>query len=1127
MPLAPHDTLVKLPHEFIVPNSEIVDLDTVRLKSGADYLLEPRSGKVFLQRALSRDSAAAHVLTIFYRRFPFILKESYRHREPAALPDTLTGRSAQAARPSSSFSIDDLFGSNVQKSGSIVRGFTMGSNRDLSLTSGFRMQMSGNLTNDIQVIAALTDENSPIQPEGTTKTLQEIDKVFVELRGSNMAATLGDFSLDMARSEFGRMTRKLQGAKGDVSFGDRKSGGEALLAGASTRGKFATNQFQGADGVQGPYRLSGRNNERAIIVVAGTEKVYVNGERMVRGEVGDYVIDYASAEITFSYRRVIFSASRIVVDFEYSDRQYPRNLIAGRAGATLFGDRLSFAATLIREGDDESSPIDESLSDADKDTLRAAGADRSKAKRSGAVYAGPGKGQYLLIDTLIIAPSSPDTIHTSFYRFATDSADRAPYTVTFSYTGPANGDYDKVTLSQYRFVGLNNGSYAPVRFLPLPQSTSLADIDLSAALTDDVTLSGEYAHSGFDANKFSPASREDGSALKFGFRVAPKRLRLGGLDLGSADLRFRERIVGASFVPLDRFNDVEFSRQWNLNESTKANEELHEGSIAYRPSESLTLGGTMGSLSRGDEFSSARYTGNVGYHAERLPDVGYMFELIRSSNAPADQSSTWIRHHALIQDTLGLFASALKYDGEVLWSKSLSLDTLRRGTFRYHEITPSVTIADAGRMSFGAVVGWRWDDSLKSGIVQRVSTTLSQEYHWALREWHTLTSSLDVAIRNRAFTPAFRQGDNDRIQTVLLRSQTRFNPFDRAIESDWFYEAASERAARLERVFQRVTKGTGNYVYAGDLNNNHLADPEEFQLSRFDGDFIAVTLPTDELIPVVDVKASTRFRLNGSRIARGSSWLEKAASLFSTETYIRIEEKSGEPETRHIYLLYFSRFLDERTTLLGSHLFTQDIHLRENDPQFSMRFRYVQRKGMTQFALQNEKTYTREQSGRLRWQLVKEIANQIDVVHKTDDLSSTLFSNRVRSIASTSVSTDWSYRFQRHIELGFAFGFGHATNFDSTAADLNDQRARITYAIAERAQAKAELTREEVVVGSSLSLLPFELTGGKVPGQSWRWQIGLEYRISQFVQASLNYDGRNEGRQETIHTARASVRAFF
>jgi hypothetical protein len=48
-----------------------------------------------------------------------------------------------------------------------------------------------------------------------------------------------------------------------------------------------------------------------------------------------------------------------------------------------------------------------------------------------------------------------------------------------------------------------------------------------------------------------------------------------------------------------------------------------------------------------------------------------------------------------------------------------------------------------------------------------------------------------------------------------------------------------------------------------------------------------------------------------------------------------------------------------------------------------------------------------------------------------------------------------------------------------------------------------------------------------VPGKTWLWRAALDYRLTNFVQASLNYDGRSEGGRPPVHTGRAEVRAFF
>lgn len=135
------------------------------------------------------------------------------------------------------------------------------------------------------------------------------------------------------------------------------------------------------------------------------------------GDNNDYSIDYGSSEVTFSTRKLITSASRIVVDFEYSDRQFTRNF-SGVNGVGKLNEDISFRINYFREGDDPDAPIDISLSDADKLILQQSG--NSTAKRTGVLQVGVdslgiGKGNYIAVDSIINSTSL------RFYRFAQGS----------------------------------------------------------------------------------------------------------------------------------------------------------------------------------------------------------------------------------------------------------------------------------------------------------------------------------------------------------------------------------------------------------------------------------------------------------------------------------------------------------------------------------------------------------------------------------------------------------------------------------------------------------------------------------------------------------------------------------
>lgn len=1124
------DSLIQLRHQFVVAGTDSLQLSSGRtLRSGIDYRLNHRFGTLALDSAMLSgilsDSTSDKVVTIRYSYFPFLFQETYYKRKLVVLKDSTGKDSISISRPRAAFNVDDIFGQNLQKSGSLVRGFTVGSNRDLSLNSGLRLQLAGKIASDLEVVAALTDESTPIQPEGTTQALQEFDKVFVEMRGSDFTATLGDFNLDFGGTEFARLSRKLQGAKGTANYRLGFSNGNVILSGAVPRGKYVTKQFQGLEGVQGPYRLSGKNNERSIVVIAGSERVYIDGELQTRGESNDYTIDYSIAEVTFTTRKLITAASRITIDFEYTDQQYSRSLLAGQTASRFFDNKATFTFSYLREADNQDAPVDFAITDSARRVLERAGDDRNKAVVSG-VSQVDSNGYYVRVDTLLGGGQQ-----VQFYRYAPGRT--AQYNVAFSNVGFGYGEYVRESVGVFVWKGPGAGDYLPIRYLPLPQVQQTIDFRLDVSPLNDLNVSSEIATSILDANRFSRLDDRNntGHAFNLAIGFAPKEVRVGGGSIGSFELLLKERYVNKQFSFIDRVNEIEFNRKWGIDSVTNSNEEIQEASLKYLPVPQIAVGGGYGRIHRGAALNSNRIEGSLLTKGDGLPSVQYTLEKIRSDEALTDNSSSWFRNKGSIAYTFSGLTPSFRYEGENRTISSLSSSSLKPGSFRFNLFAPGLEVGGLGPVRLGTELEWRNDNLFHSGSVIRESQSFTQAYRAGLSEWNNLLASLDVTLREKKYTPTFQQLGNSNIKTVLVRNQDRYTPLNRGIETDLFYEVATERSSRMERVFVRVTQGTGNYRYRGDLNGNGIADEDEFEPARYDGDFNAVTLPSEQLYPIIDLKTSVRLRITPRlflRIENGG--VSKLLSALSSETYVRVDEKSTEPDMKQIYLLHFSAFQNDSTTIAGSTLFTQDINVMEGSPDVSVRFRYSQRTGLNNFTSGTERSYTRDRSIRLRLQLINEVANQIDYLNRTDRVSSPQPSSRLRDVLSNSVAYDLSYRPEQALEIGFRLDLGKSADRYQTPeldADINAQSLRSVYAFHGSGQLRLEASREEVRLSQSLAVFPFELTGGRVEGMTWLWRVAFDYRLTEFIQSTMNYDGRSEGGRPPVHTARAEVRAFF
>lgn len=1106
----------------IIPGSEILYLKSKQLTAN-DYLFT--YSKSFFTLSDSLPYSIFDTLIVTYRAFKFSLQKEYQRRSLVVKYDEKFGDTVSVLTSTGGFSPESIFGADMQKSGTIVRGFTVGTTKDFSLTSGLRLQLSGKIADDIEIVAALTDENTPIQPEGNTERLEELDKVFIQVKHPNVVGTFGDYQVKQRFGEFGIIDRKLQGLMGEFIFEDVNG----YVSIANSRGKFNTNRFNGTDGVQGPYRLSGLNNERDIIIIAGTEKVFLDGVELKRGENNDYSVEYSNATITFTPNRLITSASRISVDFEYTDRQFARSFFGVGTTAKFFNDKLNLKVQYMREGDDQDSPIDISLSEEDKNILSLAGDDRNKAIKSGVKLAEPDslgiiKGIYTKVDTLLNGEPF------SYYVYNPGDS-LSLYTVSFSFVGDGKGEYSRQSLGNYTFVGTGRGSYLPIIFLPLPQLKQMGNVVLDVNPFKNVTLSLEYAGSLWDKNRFSVLDDGDnyGYARNIFLKVAPSKILIGDLDFGKAGLTFRDRFIQGKFTSLDRYDDVEFNRNYNSADQTVPEDEtLREIGISLQPLQELTVNSSAGFLRKGDNFSSDRYNNLLRFSDSKDFNVEYNLDYVKSTNITL--KSNWLRHKGNAFYSFWKLKPGIEFLAEDKQDNQSQKDSLISGSLKYFEYSPYLELLEISGFKLLTKYSLRDDYLPQNGIMiqESKSKTYSLEMNYSgVREVNT---NLVLTLRNKNYTEDYKLLGFLDNETILIRSRTKFGFWERLLNGDLYYEVSTQKSTKLQKVFVRVEQGTGNYIYLGDLNNNGIADENEFEPALYDGDYIQVTLPTDELFPVIDLKTSTRWKINFSELVDVKTLIGKIVSPVSSETYWRIEENSRETNYGNIYLLKLSTFQNENTTIRGSNYIQQDIFLFENDQELSFRFRFTQRKALNEFSSGYERYYNRERSLRIKFKMVKEISNQTDLVNQMDNVSAPVNSNRIRQINSNNVISEFSYRPDKNIEVGFRIKAGTSEDtYPSTPTiiNLNSQLLRFNLSFLGTGRLRVEIERNELNANTSENFIPYELTNGNQIGKNYYWRLNFDYKLSSFLQTTLSYDGRVQGTNRVVHTARAEARAYF
>ena len=567
---------------YITISTDTLTIDSVSIIPGSFYIL--KQGIAVDTAAYQIDYAASRMIwlkrdttfndsvLVVYRVFPILFSRQYTFRKPDEKRYSEKSFNSlyiysREERSQELFHIEGL-----NKSGSISRGITIGNNQDAVVSSSLNLQLSGRLSNNIDIVAAITDDNIPVQPDGNTQQLQEFDKVFIQLSNENNKLIAGDFELKKPAGYFMSFYKKAQGAWYSnkqnllLNSSGRQGTVTSTASGAVSKGRFARSIIIGTESNQGPYRLSGSQNETFIIVLSGSERVYIDGQLLTRGQANDYVIDYNTAEITFTPRRLITKDSRITVEFQYSDKNYARTVLF--AGSQFEEKKWKARINIYSEQDSRNQPLQQDLSDAQKKKLADAGDDLNAALSPNIDSVAFDKNEILYAkrDTVVNA-----VLYNDVYIYSTNP-DSAHFRLGFSLVGSNRGNYILLITAAngrvFKWVApVNNllqGNYEPVVLLATPKKRQMitAGFDFLNSVSDQLMV--ELAASNDDVNTFS--KNDKGNDKGWAGLVAYKKqlpVFRNAKQPWNIITDSRYEFTYRNFKPVENYRAVEFTRIWN------------------------------------------------------------------------------------------------------------------------------------------------------------------------------------------------------------------------------------------------------------------------------------------------------------------------------------------------------------------------------------------------------------------------------------------------------------------------------------------------------------------------------------------------------------------------------------
>ncbi|WP_164875570.1 hypothetical protein [Apibacter sp. HY039] len=1093
----------------------LIVLDTLSIIPG-QINIKDSLGQAVLPNLYKFDSSANllkvdhsllnQTLTIGYYIFP-VKKENIVYSKDTNLIVTLNKPRKLYEITAERKKKNDFF-QGLTSSGSMVRGITFGNNQSASVQSSLDLELSGQLSKDIRIKAAISDHNIPIQSDGYTQRLDEFDKIYIEL--SNKASYIRAGHLDLVQSSdyFANFSRKITGIQIGTRLEHKNSYTDLYAVGSLSRGEFNRMQFNGVEGNQGPYKLKGKQGELFIIVISGSEKVYINGALLVRGEDKDYIINYNTGELTFTSRSYIAASSRIVVEYIYNTTTYNRFLFY--AGGKYESERFSFNAHIFSETDGKNSNQD--LTDAQKIVLSQAGNDQDRMFAVNEVITDydPNKILYKKIDWEGI----------SIYEYSTDSSEIL-YTLSFSYMGANKGNYRIVQLPVngrvYEYIPpVNNvlqGDYEPVTKLIPPQKTQIFSSN-SEYRFENGKVGVNLAISNRDENTFSSIGNSENIGFASRLYIDKKITR----ERWKSELHLEHAFLQKNFYILERINNVEFGRDFNISQEFN-NRNQNKFRLDWKNviHKRWTINYTLNYLEEQNFYKG--YKNDL--FAEFKSNSTHIFTQWSYLHTTAKDSlkSDYVKHASEINKRFNIFKSGLGFKGEHNQIKDKITSQYSRASFSWRELYVYGSL-DSVRMVTQLKLYMRSDDSVRIGNMKNFTNTYGVVLNTQLIKTGNHSLSVEAHYRKVHYNKDIYQNQKDENYALgAIRWNKLF--LNNGIILNALYELSSGQEAQREFKYVKVTDGQGIYKWT-DYNQNGIEELDEFEIAEFSDQAQYIRVYTDNIKYQKSNRNRLNFtlQLNPSRFMK-ALWWERVNFQSSFQSYSTFWKKN---KTAELNPFSDKELLTQVRSVTGNLSFNRlSIHKWTGVLQFI-------KSDNTQYVYTGKETRdNRNYQVLINYKPWNSWIFGLRNNFMNDKSYSQLFSTKRFTIESYGIHPSVTYEIQKNISASAFFKYQNKKNrtgdekliWKQAGIELRWNDERKTSLNGTFSYIQNDLT------GNNYSMVANQMMEGLLDGKNMVWKAYIQRELSATFTLNVIYDGRKNEKSKTIHTGSVQLRANF
>ncbi len=1077
-----------------------------------------------------------------YRLFPYQLNGVVQRLDYAKVMDKFMIQPNVYSKDSK-YGDDNFFNfGNIVYNGSFGRAISFGNAQDAVVTSNLNLQISGYLADSIEINAAITDNNIPIQPDGTTAELSDFDQIYIQFKKKNWALRMGDIDLRQTNNYFLSFYKRLRGGSFEtVSKISDVASNKVTFSGAVAKGSFTRNIFDGQEGNQGPYRLTGANNELYFIVLAGTEKVYLDGALLQRGEDQDYVINYNTAELTFTPKRMITKDSRIQVEFEYSNQYYLNvNVFLGDEAQINKNLRVRFG--VYNNSDARNSPLTQTLDAGRKKFLNDLGDSITRAFYPVApLDTGTSVSSilYKKIDTTFKAANGLIT-HDSIFVVSADHSVQL-YNLAFSDVGQGQGNYvinnTGLNGNVYNWVapvgGVLQGQFEAAEFLVTPKTQQVITLGADYKVSKETSVSADIARSRYDVNTLSTKDKgnDAGSATKLTLNnLHVLKNKLPGWSINSY-LSYEYNDI--RFQPLEPIRSVEFLRDWGLPLGLpKANETFYKAAFKLSDKKNNEIHYELAGYNRNTDFTGIR---NLLGHTLNVNGWHFNDQISFTSDRGSLSNGYFLRPSADISRTLkkiGNYIVGVNFSLEHNEQKSKTTDSVSTDSYSFTILQAYFKSPEKAPNKWGASYFYRQDAYPYGKYLELANRSQN------INVYTELTKNKNEQVRVNA-TYRSLQVVNANVSTqqadksLLARVEYSMHEFKNMLVGNVLYEVGSGQEQKRNYTYVAVPAGTGQYTWI-DLNHDGIQQLNEFVLAQYSdqASYIRIFTPTNDFVKANYNTFNYSFTVNprllfGNR-ARG---FKKFLSNMILQTSLQLSQK--ELATGFVQLNPFYTPLNDTSLITKSSVFVNSFSYNKLNAKwgFDVSNNRNVSKSLLTYGYQTQSL--NEWTMRSRWNISKAMLFNL-ILKDGNNFSYSNnqgFESSNYNITQYSVAPDIAYTRKANLRISLGYNYNPQTNdleYGGETSYSSSFIADVKYNLVSNTSLQGKFTMNQIKYnGTTNTTVSYIMLDGLLPGQNYLWSLDLTKKLGSFLELNINYEGRKPGEGHVIHTGRASLRAIL